>query len=69
VLTGSNRRHSPCKGDALPAELSTLVVLVEIACGDFGGHQLRFRRRKARLSPAALQCLLAAAPWQAAAAQ
>src|SRR2546421_1612916 len=23
VLTGSNRRHSPCKGDALPAELST----------------------------------------------
>src|SRR5438552_3600534 len=21
VLTGSNRRHSPCKGDALPAEL------------------------------------------------
>src|SRR6266446_2713871 len=24
VLTGSNRRHSPCKGDALPAELSTL---------------------------------------------
>jgi hypothetical protein len=25
VLTGSNRRHSPCKGDALPAELSTHV--------------------------------------------
>ena len=25
VLTGSNRRHSPCKGDALPAELSTLA--------------------------------------------
>src|SRR6185436_16040733 len=24
VLTGSNRRHSPCKSDALPAELSTL---------------------------------------------
>src|SRR5712692_2407476 len=23
VLTGSNRRHSPCRGDALPAELST----------------------------------------------
>src|SRR3989338_8722297 len=23
VLTGSNRRHSPCKSDALPAELST----------------------------------------------
>src|SRR4030065_1101652 len=23
VLTGSNRRHSPCKGDALPAELRT----------------------------------------------
>ena len=23
VLTGSNRRPSPCKGDALPAELST----------------------------------------------
>src|SRR2546429_4340230 len=22
ALTGSNRRHSPCKGDALPAELS-----------------------------------------------
>src|SRR4029077_10960361 len=22
VLTGSNRRHSPCKGDALPDELS-----------------------------------------------
>ena len=26
VLTGSNRRHSPCKGDALPAELSTLAA-------------------------------------------
>src|SRR5210317_904555 len=25
VLTGSNRRPSPCKGDALPAELSTLL--------------------------------------------
>src|ERR1051325_2809153 len=25
VLTGSNRRHSPCKGDALPTELSTLL--------------------------------------------
>jgi hypothetical protein len=24
VLRGSNPRHSPCKGDALPAELSTL---------------------------------------------
>src|SRR5687768_5886951 len=23
VLQGSNLRHSPCKGDALPAELST----------------------------------------------
>ncbi len=23
VLRGSNPRHSPCKGDALPAELST----------------------------------------------
>src|SRR6476646_131254 len=23
VLRGSNSRHSPCKGDALPAELST----------------------------------------------
>ena len=23
MLTGSNRRHSPCKGDALPTELST----------------------------------------------
>ena len=26
VLTGSNRRHSPCKGDALPAELSTRIT-------------------------------------------
>ncbi len=26
VLTGSNRRPSPCKGDALPAELSTRSV-------------------------------------------
>ena len=25
VLTGSNRRPSPCKGDALPAELSTQI--------------------------------------------
>src|SRR6187402_1211945 len=25
VLTGSNRRHSPCKGDALPTELSTRI--------------------------------------------
>src|SRR2546428_1501030 len=25
VLRGSNRRHSPCKGDALPTELSTLL--------------------------------------------
>ncbi|MFM1977909.1 MAG: hypothetical protein RLZZ151_424 [Pseudomonadota bacterium] len=23
VMTGSNRRHSPCKGDALPTELIT----------------------------------------------
>ena len=28
VLTGSNRRHSPCKGDALPAELSTRQSLL-----------------------------------------
>src|SRR5205823_4343402 len=27
VLTGSNRRHSPCKGDALPTELSTLCKI------------------------------------------
>src|SRR5213079_3030786 len=27
VLTGSNRRHSPCKGDALPTELSTHVEI------------------------------------------
>src|SRR5947199_4733227 len=26
VLRGSNSRHSPCKGDALPTELSTLPV-------------------------------------------
>ena len=25
-MAGSNRRHSPCKGDALPAELSTHSV-------------------------------------------
>ncbi len=25
VLRGSNPRHSPCKGDALPAELSTRI--------------------------------------------
>ena len=29
VLTGSNRRHSPCKGDALPTELSTLCFAEE----------------------------------------
>ncbi len=28
VLRGSNPRHSPCKGDALPAELSTRSLLV-----------------------------------------
>ena len=27
VLTGSNRRHSPCKGDALPTELSTRTMV------------------------------------------
>src|SRR5579862_661047 len=53
VLTGSNRRHSPCKGDALPAELSTLLRLAEIAYGNFGRHQLRFRRQTTRLLPAA----------------
>src|ERR1700759_241663 len=26
VLRGSNPRHSPCKGDALPTELSTLLL-------------------------------------------
>lgn len=26
MLTGSNRRHSPCKGDALPTELSTRPI-------------------------------------------
>ena len=26
VLTGSNRRPAPCKGDALPAELSTRYI-------------------------------------------
>ena len=31
VLTGSNRRPSPCKGDALPAELSTRVDAVQMA--------------------------------------
>ncbi len=30
VLTGSNRRHSPCKGDALPAELSTLSATCDL---------------------------------------
>src|SRR6185312_9318745 len=30
VLTGSNRRHSPCKGDALPAELSTHHLSADI---------------------------------------
>ena len=29
VLTGSNRRHSPCKGDALPTELSTRLRLAQ----------------------------------------
>ena len=28
VLRGSNSRHSPCKGDALPTELSTRVGAV-----------------------------------------
>ena len=37
VLTGSNRRHSPCKGDALPAELSTLK---EFPPGNFCPLQL-----------------------------
>ena len=31
VLTGSNRRPSPCKGDALPAELSTQRTIVGAA--------------------------------------
>ncbi len=29
VLTGSNRRHSPCKGDALPTELSTHAPIAD----------------------------------------
>src|SRR6185436_17050303 len=29
VLRGSNSRHSPCKGDALPTELSTLCAALE----------------------------------------
>ena len=28
VLTGSNRRHSACKADALPAELNTHFMLI-----------------------------------------
>ena len=48
VLTGSNRRHSPCKGDALPAELSTpdasvycvLQALASTELGHFGSLYL-----------------------------
>src|SRR5579862_1235470 len=36
VLTGSNRRHSPCKGDALPAELSTRAAPGEPFCDGSG---------------------------------
>jgi hypothetical protein len=38
VLRGSNPRHSPCKGDALPAELSTQAIQhpFRIARGQFG---------------------------------
>jgi predicted kinase len=31
VLRGSNPRHSPCKGDALPAELSTRSSIIDAA--------------------------------------
>ena len=33
MLTGSNRRHSPCKGDALPAELSTPRAVADSSTG------------------------------------
>ena len=61
VLRGSNPRHSPCKGDALPAELSTLgqswlvygvlqsLASFEpgyIACGDID------RLARSRIAPA-----------------
>src|SRR5438477_12661080 len=44
VLRGSNSRHSPCKGDALPTELSTRVGAVG-AC---------FLIQNAELRPAAV---------------
>ena len=44
VLTGSNRRHSPCKGDALPAELSTRT---NDAIRIKGGKVPKFRAGKA----------------------
>jgi len=30
ALTGSNRRHSACKADALPTELSAPIIQVEL---------------------------------------
>ena len=30
ALTGSNRRHSACKADALPTELSALIKIVNL---------------------------------------
>src|SRR4030095_13454580 len=52
VLTGSNRRHSPCKGDALPAELSTRA---RAGCGAPVG-----RDQFSRSVYSILQCLASA---------
>src|SRR5512135_1122143 len=41
VLRGSNPRHSPCKGDALPAELSTRRPLVYSILESFTSPELR----------------------------
>src|SRR5574340_1134924 len=45
VLTGSNRRHSPCKGDALPAELSTQKALVYCILKRLASTEFRNLRR------------------------
>ena len=41
MLRGSNPRHSPCKGDALPTELSTRKQLVDRVFQALAGAEFR----------------------------
>ncbi len=51
VLRGSNPRPTPCKGAALPAELSTLCVAVDNAEATGAVDRKRCENQKYRLIP------------------